>query len=142
MILMAYRHGLRASEVGRPKMGAGRFRPGRDPRQPPQGWHAGNASPDRPGNARTPQAQARQRASRFLFVSERGAPMTPPGFNRMIKRAGVPAKLGIKAHAHMLRHACGFKLANDGIDTRSLQAYLGHSNIQNTARYTACVGPV
>ena len=80
--------------------------------------------------------------SRFLFVSERGAPMTPPGFNRMIKRAGVPAKLGIKAHAHMLRHACGFKLANDGIDTRSLQAYLGHSNIQNTARYTACVGPV
>jgi site-specific recombinase XerD len=37
----------------------------------------------------------------------------------------------------MLRHACGFKLANDGIDTRSLQAYLGHSNIQNTARYTA-----
>jgi site-specific recombinase XerD len=37
----------------------------------------------------------------------------------------------------MLRHACGFKLANDGIDTRSLQAYLGHSNIQNTTRYTA-----
>ena len=55
----------------------------------------------------------------------------------MVKRAAVVAKLGIKAHAHMLRHACGFKLANDGIDTRSLQAYLGHSNIQNTAR---CVG--
>jgi integrase len=73
----------------------------------------------------------------FVFVSERGAPLTPPGFNRMVKRAGVVAKLGIKAHAHMLRHACGFKLANDGIDTRSLQAYLGHSNIQNTTRYTA-----
>ena len=55
----------------------------------------------------------------------------------MVKRAAVVAKLGIKAHAHMLRHACGFKLANDGIDTRSLQAYLGHSNIQNRARYTA-----
>ena len=45
--------------------------------------------------------------------------------------------LGIKAHAHMLRHACGYKLANDGHDTRSLQAYLGHKNIQNTTRYTA-----
>jgi tetratricopeptide (TPR) repeat protein len=55
----------------------------------------------------------------------------------MVKRAGAAAGLGIKVHAHMLRHACGFKLANDGIDTRSLQAYLGHSNIQNTARYTA-----
>ena len=69
-----------------------------------------------------------------MFVSERGAPLTPPGFNRI---AALVAKLGIKVHAHMLRHACGFKLANDGIDTRSLQAYLGHSNIQNTARYTA-----
>ena len=55
----------------------------------------------------------------------------------MVKRAGVAANLGIKVHAHMLRYACRFKLANDGIDTRSLQAYLGHRNIQNTARYTA-----
>jgi type 1 fimbriae regulatory protein FimB/type 1 fimbriae regulatory protein FimE len=47
------------------------------------------------------------------------------------------ANLGIKAHAHMLRHACGYKLANDGIDTRALQAYLGHRNIQNTTRHTA-----
>jgi hypothetical protein len=55
----------------------------------------------------------------------------------MVKRAGASASLGIKVHAHMLRHACGFKLANDGIDTRSLQAYWGHSNIQNPIRYTA-----
>jgi site-specific recombinase XerD len=47
------------------------------------------------------------------------------------------ADLGIKAHAHMLRHACGYKLANDGHDTRAIQAYLGHRNIQNTTRYTA-----
>jgi len=44
----------------------------------------------------------------------------------------VSAKLGIKAHALMLRHACGYKLANDGVDTRALQAYLGYRNIQNT----------
>ena len=55
----------------------------------------------------------------------------------MVERAGAAAKLVIKAYAHMLRHATGFKLANDGIDTRSLQAYLGHRNIQNTTRYTA-----
>jgi site-specific recombinase XerD len=42
----------------------------------------------------------------------------------------------IKAHPHMLRHACGFKLANDGRDTRSIQSYLGHKNIQHTVRYT------
>jgi integrase len=75
--------------------------------------------------------------SPFVFVSERGAPLSAPGFSRMIERAAVVADLGIKAHAHMLRHACGFKLANDGIDTRALQAYLRHRNIQNTTRYTA-----
>jgi site-specific recombinase XerD len=41
-----------------------------------------------------------------------------------------------KAHPHMLRHACGFALANAGHDTRALQAYLGHKNIQHTVRYT------
>ena len=55
----------------------------------------------------------------------------------MIERAAIKAGLSIKAHSHMLRHACGFKLANDGVDTRALQAYLGHRNIQNTVRYTA-----
>jgi site-specific recombinase XerD len=60
-----------------------------------------------------------------------------PGFSRMVERAAVSAKLAIKTHAHMLRHACGYKLANDGHDTRALQAYLGHKNIQNTTRYTA-----
>jgi type 1 fimbriae regulatory protein FimE len=55
----------------------------------------------------------------------------------MVERAAAVANLGIKTHAHMLRHACGYKLANDGYDTRSLQAYLGHRNIQNTTRYTA-----
>ena len=55
----------------------------------------------------------------------------------MIERAAIAADLGIKAHAHMLRHACGYKLANDGHDTRAIQAYLGHRNIQNTTRYTS-----
>jgi site-specific recombinase XerD len=54
----------------------------------------------------------------------------------MIERAGIEAKLGLKAHPHMLRHACGYALANRGHDTRALQAYLGHKNIQHTVRHT------
>ena len=50
----------------------------------------------------------------------------------MVERAGLQAKLGFKAHPHMLRHACGYAFANKGHDTRALQAYLGHKNIQHT----------
>ena len=72
--------------------------------------------------------------SPFIFTSERGAPFSTAGFARMVERAG--SGFTFKVHPHMLRHACGFKLANDGHDTRSLQAYLGHKNIQHTVRYT------
>ena len=58
------------------------------------------------------------------------------GFQTLIERAGKKAKLEFKAHPHMLRHACGYKLANDGVDTRTIQAYLGHKSIQHTVRYT------
>jgi integrase-like protein len=74
--------------------------------------------------------------SRFVFTSERGAPFTRAGFAKTVERVGEAAGLGFKAHAHMLRHACGYKLANNGHDTRALQAYLGHKNIQHTVRYT------
>src|SRR6516164_7717626 len=74
--------------------------------------------------------------SPFVFTSERGSPFTTAGFARMVARAGAEARLGFKAHPHMLRHACGFALAAKGHDTRALQAYLGHKNIQYTVRYT------
>jgi type 1 fimbriae regulatory protein FimB/type 1 fimbriae regulatory protein FimE len=75
--------------------------------------------------------------SPFMFVSERGAPLSPAGFARMIERAAVVAGLdALKVHPHMLRHACGYALANAGVDTRSLQSYLGHRHIQNTVRYS------
>jgi site-specific recombinase XerD len=67
---------------------------------------------------------------------ERDAPFTAAGFARMIERAGIEAKLTFKIHPHMLRHACGYALANRGHDTRALQVYLGHKNIQHTVRYT------
>ena len=54
----------------------------------------------------------------------------------MLARIGERNEFPFPVHPHMLRHACGYKLANDGHDTRSLQAYLGHKNIQHTVRYS------
>jgi len=71
-----------------------------------------------------------------VFVSKRGGPISPIGFHRLVQRLGEAAKMPFLIHPHMLRHACGFKLANDGHDTRALQHYLGHKNIQHTVRYT------
>ncbi len=62
--------------------------------------------------------------------------MTPAGFARMLGRVGAEAGFEWVVHPHMLRHARGFKLANDGRDTRTIQDYLGHRSIQSTVRYT------
>ena len=70
-----------------------------------------------------------------LFPSAVGQ-ISPIGFHRLIQRVGEAAKMPFSIHPHMLRHACGFKLANDGHDTRALQHYLGHRNIQHTVQYT------
>ena len=75
-------------------------------------------------------------ASPYVFLTEGKAPMTPAGFRKMLCRAGEASGLPFPIHPHMLRHACGFKLAADGQDTRAVQHYLGHKNIQNTVRYT------
>jgi site-specific recombinase XerD len=74
--------------------------------------------------------------SPFVFVSERGAPFSTRGFQAMVERAAQAAGFDMKIHPHMLRHACGYKLANDGVDTRTIQGYLGHKSIQHTVRYT------
>jgi len=73
----------------------------------------------------------------FVFTSERGGtPFTRDSFNWMVKRAGKRAGLPFQVHAHMIRHATGYKLANAGKDTRSIQGYLGHKDIRHTVRYT------
>jgi type 1 fimbriae regulatory protein FimB/type 1 fimbriae regulatory protein FimE len=74
--------------------------------------------------------------SRYVFMTERRAPFTTSGFAKMLGRIGEVAGLPFPVHPHMLRHACGYKLANDGRDTRALQHYLGHRQIQHTVRYT------
>jgi type 1 fimbriae regulatory protein FimB/type 1 fimbriae regulatory protein FimE len=137
MILLAYRHGLRASELVDLRWEQLDFR---NASLHVRRVKNGTSSTHPLTGVELRELRKHQRLSPpspFLFLSERHAPLTAPGFSRMVERAGVVANLGIKVHAHMLRHATGFKLANDGHDTRSIQDYMGHRNIQNTARYTA-----
>lgn len=77
-----------------------------------------------------------QKVERFVFVNERGVPMSPAGFQRMLSRAATLTSISFPVHPHMLRHAAGYKLANENRDTRSLQLWLGHKNITHTVRYT------
>jgi len=137
MILVAYRHGLRASELtdlrwdqidfATATLHVRRVKRGSPSTHPIIG--------DELRKLRRLQREQEPK-SPFVFTSERGSPFTTAGFARMIERAGEEARLGFKAHPHMLRHACGFALAAKGHDTRALQAYLGHKNIQYTVRYT------
>jgi type 1 fimbriae regulatory protein FimB/type 1 fimbriae regulatory protein FimE len=137
MVLLAFRHGLRAAEVCDLRWEQIDFATATlHVRRIKHGTPATHPLTGREMRALR-RHQRESGRSAFVFVGERGAPLSAPGFSRMVERAGRSAKLGIKVHAHMLRHACGYALANAGHDTRALQAYLGHRNIQNTTRYTA-----
>jgi site-specific recombinase XerD len=72
-----------------------------------------------------------------MFTTERGTPFTTDAINRLVKTIGQRAGLPLPVHFHMLRHSCGYKLANDGIDTRAIQDWLGHVSIVHTTRYTS-----
>jgi site-specific recombinase XerD len=73
----------------------------------------------------------------YVFLSERGGPLTARAVHHLVAQAGVAAALTFPVHPHRLRHACGFYLANKGVDIRTLQQSLGPRNIQPTVRYTA-----
>jgi integrase len=137
IILVAYRHGLRVSELVDLRWDQVEFRTATlHVRRVKQGTPS--THPILGDELRALRRLQREQESKspFVFTSERGAPFTTAGFARMVERAGEGAKLSFKAHPHMLRHACGYALANRNHDTRALQAYLGHKNIQHTVRYT------
>jgi len=137
LILLAYRHGLRVGElvalrwdqvdlkagllhVARLKNGVAATHP-----------------------LRGPELRALRRLQRdypassaYVFTTERQGPLTDSAVRKIVARAGAAAGMTMPIHPHMLRHACGFKLANDGQDTRAIQQYLGHRNISHTVRYT------
>jgi integrase len=138
MILLAYRHGLRAGELvnlrwAQLNMKTGHIRVLRlkgsdESLQPLSGTEMRALRPlEREANG-----------GRYVFTTERGGkvvPMTTNGFGKMLRRAAVSIGM-VDVHPHLLRHGTGFKLVNQGVDTRTLAAYLGHRKLQNTARYT------
>ena len=136
MILVAFRHGLRVSELCALTWDQIDFSQGM---MHVRRLKNGIASVQQIGGEEMRALRALKReegAGRFVFMSERGAPMTPAGFRKFLARLAVAAKFPFSVHPHMLRHATGYKLANDGRDTRALQHYLGHKNIMHTVRYT------
>src|SRR6266404_1840446 len=77
---------------------------------------------------------------KMYWINDRADGVAPVDFftiphGKFVTRTGLAAKIPFPAHPHMLRHACGYKLANEGRDTRSLQHYLGQKNIAHTVRY-------
>jgi type 1 fimbriae regulatory protein FimB/type 1 fimbriae regulatory protein FimE len=133
-ILLAYRHGLRAQELCQLRWSQIDLRHGRLHVNRSKG---GQESIHPLHGPELRALRPLQGQSPYVFVTEGGTPVTTAWFLRMIQRTGVAAKLPFPVHPHMLRHSTGYKLANDGHDTRSLAHYLGHRNLQSTARYTA-----
>ena len=136
LILIGYRHALRVSELvslrwdqidlGQGHLHVVRLKNGVDSTHPLRG----------------PEIRALRRLQRDyphrpkLRRPKRTGSLTASTVRKLIARAGEKAGLGFPVHPHMLRHGCGYKLANEGHDTRSIQHYMGHKNIQHTVRYT------
>ena len=153
LILLMFRHGLRVTEACAMRMDqvdleskilqVRRLKGGLSTTQPLRteeirllkGWMAERERWLRQwrkpgGTGAAPDRQA-------LFLSTRGAALSRKTFWALLRRYGELARLSLPPHPHMLRHACGFALADQGADTRLIQDYLGHRNIQHTVRYTA-----
>ena len=137
LVLVAYRHGLRAKEACELEWSQVEF--GRNAslhvRRAKKGKPA--VQPIRGDELRMLTALRKEyQDSRYVFTTERGTPFTTDAVNRLVKTIGQRAGLSLPVHFHMLRHSCGYKLANDGIDTRAIQDWLGHVSITHTTRYT------
>ena len=136
IILLMFRHGLRTAELvalrwqqvdlKRGYIDIHRAKRGHDSQHPLRG----------------PQLRVLRQLKRdypdspYVFVSERGSPLSTRSVRHLIARAGTEAGLPFAVHPHQLRHACGYYLASKGHDTRAIQDYLGHKDIHHTVRYT------
>lgn len=135
IISMLFRHGLRSVELtdlrwdhvqfDRAMLHVERAKNSDDSRQPIKG-----------DELRQLRAMKNKSKTIFVFTTERGEQMSTRNVRAIVARAAAKANLDVNVHAHMLRHACGFHLANNGTPTRTIQSYLGHKNIMHTVIYT------
>ena len=140
LILVAYRHGLRISELVNLRWQQVDFETGHLHVRRLKGSRP-STHPIRGDELRALREllrlqQKKKSESQFIFVSSTGGSLTPDAARKVIRKAGENAELQFPVHPHMLRHGCGYYLAAKGIDTRAIQDYLGHANIHHTVRYT------
>lgn len=136
LILTAYRHALRVSELVALKwsqidLQAARIHVNRRKN--------GEASvhPLTGGEVRALRKLKREsEQSAFVFTSERGGTLTTDTVRKLVARAGREAGIPFPVHPHMLRHAAGYKLVNDNQPLRAIQQFLGHKQIRHTTAYT------
>lgn len=139
LIMLSYRHGLRVGEtvalmwsqidLQLAHIHVNRIKNGTPTVQPLRG-------PELRSLKQLKRETPDEKRSAYVFLSERGGPLTTRAVHRILADTGEKAGFEFPIHPHMLRHACGFYLANQGHDTRAIQDYLGHREIQHTVRYT------
>ncbi len=136
IILLMFRHGLRSAELVALKWSSVDLKDGY------LAIHRVKHRHDSVHPLRSPELRALRQLqlsypnTQYVFVSERKAPLSTRSIRQIVSRAGKLAGLPFSVHSHQLRHACGYYLAAQGHDTRAIQDYLGHRNIQHTVRYT------
>lgn len=138
LILLSYRHGLRVSEAVNLKwedldlilgtIHINRLKRGKSGRHPLKKVEI---------IALNRLRKQATKESRYVFTSQLGLPLSDRAVGKIIENAGKTAGLPFPIHPHMMRHSCGYFLANQGIDTRAIAEYLGHTSLNNSYRYTA-----
>jgi integrase len=136
MILIGFRHGLRAAELLALKWEAIDFNAGRiHINRIKNGVASVHPLSGRELRALCQLKREQEPESPFVFTSERGAPFATIGFRKMVARLGVAAGFEFPLHPHQLRHAAGYKLARSGMSTWDLQLFMGHKNVRSTQKY-------
>jgi len=136
MITMAFRHGLRVSELVGLLWSDIDFTTGRIHLRRAKGSNDGVHVVQGDELRMLKKLQRDSGNSHYMFISERGAPISTDGFRKAMNRWGIKCGFEWSISPHALRHGCGYHLANNQMDTRSLQEWLGHKDISNTVRYT------
>jgi integrase len=138
MVLIAFRHALRVSELVNLRWSDVDFKAARLHVKRLKGSLSGVHPLEGDEMRALRKLRANEPDGEFAFTAERGGPMSAAGFRKMLSRLAVDAGLAaLRIHPHALRHGAGFVLVNKGVDIRTLQSYMGHAQISNTVRYTA-----
>ncbi|MGV2831801.1 tyrosine-type recombinase/integrase [Myxosarcina sp. GI1(2024)] len=136
LILVIYRHGLRRTETARMRWSDVDLKEGTIYIRRIKGSRSGRHPLQGDEMRALKKLKRDYEPSPFVFTGNRHTPLSERTISHIVHQAGVLAGFDFVVHAHLLRHACGYYLANKGLDTRTIQDYLGHANIQNTVRYT------